>query len=213
MKTRLILDFGSNHGNSIERVKEIITLCKEVNAELKFQIFKNKPPNIALDMKIWDEAVRICEGEGVKMFASVWDIYGINILAESGCQTVKFAYSMNDAAMLIEYAQQTVNLETIVSTDIMGPTYQGCKHLYCIPLYPVQYEILFDGLFPRFDGFSDHSIGISQSMYAVMQDAAIIEKHVTTEANDVDCPDAKFAIKPSQVRKLRSVADDITAGQ
>jgi sialic acid synthase SpsE len=209
---RLQLDIGSCHGNDPKKIQEIVDLCAEVGAELKFQLFKNKPPNIELAPEIWDIAVEMCAKKKVPIFASVWDIYGIDILIDSGCQTAKFAYSQNDKSLMIQYALDK-EMEVIVSTDIMGPRYLGCVHLYCIPQYPVPYEISFDGLFPRLDGFSDHTLGIRQSLNAVIEGATIIEKHVTTEANDVDCPDAKFAIKPSQVRNWRKLLDDITSGQ
>jgi sialic acid synthase SpsE len=81
------------------------------------------------------------------------------------------------------------------------------QRLYCIAEYPVKYRIDFDGIFKRFDGFSDHTLGISQSIEAVNRGARIIEKHFRLDNKKCDhVPDGMFAIKPYLLEKLCTVA-------
>jgi sialic acid synthase SpsE len=211
MRTRLILDIGSTHGNSMKRIEKIVELCAEVGAELKFQLFRNLPPNIELNRDLIPTISQLCFTSKVKWFASVWDEEAL-LLVDDNCPTVKFAYSQRYNYPLMMNAVGR-KLEIIRSADDLSDWGTATVNLYCIPLYPIPYIIDFRGLFPPFDGFSDHTRGISQTLAAIKAGAKIIEKHVTTEENDVDCPDAKFALQPSEVRRLVHVITAWEQGQ
>ncbi len=74
--------------------------------------------------------------------------------------------------------------------------------LYCIPEYPVRYHVDFESIFPRFDGFSSHCLGIEQDMNAVSAGAQVLEKHFTLDRDDIRCPDHNFALRPKMLEAL-----------
>jgi sialic acid synthase SpsE len=92
------------------------------------------------------------------------------------------------------------------SFDIMNvpkTDFPWMKKLYCIPEeYPVKYEISWGGIFPIFDGFSSHCLGIKQELKAIENGAEIIEFHITLDKNDINCPDHCFAKRPRETEYL-----------
>ena len=72
-------------------------------------------------------------------------------------------------------------------------SYPSTKIFFCLFLdYPVHFEPNFDHLFPRFKGFSDHTLGYAQTIRAIEAGAQIIEKHFTLDHKDIECPDFLF---------------------
>ena len=197
---RLILDCGSTHGNDWARIQELIKLAEECHAELKFQLFTQSPGNLPCNRNLFTLAAKLGQSRGVPVFASVWDKEAVELVPLIGCRTIKIAYSQRNNEDLINYATK-MGVEVIVSYDWMDTPRRDVTPMLCIPVYPVHYQIDFTEVFKRFTAFSDHSLGISQTTRAITAGAQIIEKHVMPE-NPYGCPDTKFAITPSQARKL-----------
>jgi sialic acid synthase SpsE len=81
------------------------------------------------------------------------------------------------------------------------PPLDNYVSFYCIPEYPVRYQVDFEGLFPMFDGLSDHTLGFRQTIRAAEMGAQFIEKHF--QGNwDSSCPDGCFALKPAQLDEM-----------
>lgn len=200
---RLILDVGSTHGGKEMACYKAIDRAVEIGLkDLKFQLLEKqhcKCGNIPIDRRWLPGLIAKGRKNGINVFASVWSLNGMKDLLDSGATTIKFAYSAHGMTPLIETAM-TKFAEVIVSTDVMsfipGPT-----NLFCVPEYPVYQLLSFEGLFPRFRGFSDHTMGIKQTETAIHQGAKIIEKHVIADPT-VQCPDAKFAIDWREVQSL-----------
>jgi sialic acid synthase SpsE len=206
---RLVLDPGSTHGNSMANIEELITLCTDVHAALKFQLFENIPPNIATNRKFFEQACQLCKAPGMcEIFASVWDEPALDLVNKMGCSSVKFAYSQRYNTGLIQKALRSFERIYISYgwNDIIQED-PSIIPLYVIPEYPVLYKVDFSSIFPRFAGFSDHTIGYSQTVDAIKAGARVIEKHVHP-TKCTECPDARFALSPSNVRGL----NDIIAG-
>jgi sialic acid synthase len=202
---RLILDAGGTATNSIPKMCELVDLCKEVKAELKFQLFTNSTVNTPLNRRMYKEIAEYAEDEGVLMFASVWDREAIELIEETGGKSIKIAYSQRNNWDIINAALRT-GLEVIRSSGWMDQYDMHFTNLYChaindIPQYPVIDMLNFDGIFELFQGFSDHSLGIKQTIKAIEAGAQIIEKHVCP-SQPVTSEDSKFAIYPPQVRAL-----------
>ena len=197
---RLILDPGSSHGNDWAKFQELVKLCEECHAELKFQLFEQSPGNLPCNRNFFALAVELGRAKGVSVFASVWDRNAVDILEQLKCKTIKIAYGQRHNADLVNYAVRSKR-EIIVSYDWMDTPRRDVTPIFCIPEYPVHYLIDFNEVFKRFTGFSDHSLGISQTIKAIQMGAQIIEKHIVPE-NPFICPDTKFALSPSQARKL-----------
>lgn len=221
--TRIIAELGSCHMSKLERIKEAIDRCKKIGVDaLKLQLFPNEAPyvptNIWLDPYMMREAIEYGDKHGVIVSASVFDELSWIYLLDSNPKFIKFSYSKKESSRLIAATIQH-DIEAIVSCDVMTDHLvpKEATKLYCIPEYPVRYEIAFDGLFgeslteripnergpARFDGFSDHTLGIRQTQRAIDAGATVIEKHVRLGYDDETCPDARFAVVIEELGKLR----------
>jgi len=206
---KLILDPGSTHGGSFQKARELVHLAAEVKADgIKFQLLTEpqlKGGNIELS---WDMCPYLIEHglqRGVEVFFSVFDEAGLKRVQEWGCKSVKFSYSMAEKSLEWDVSF----FETVyVSCDIMNEhkftSQRKLVKLYCVPEYPVRYNIDFEGLFHRFQGFSDHTLGIQQSLEAKRFGCGVLEKHFCLD-EVVDCPDYRFSLKPKQLRELAKV--------
>lgn len=208
---RIIAELGSCHMGKIERIYEAIDKCKKYGFELKLQLFPNEAPyvptNIHLEFNDFVRARVYAEQKVVALSASVFDYQCFQFLASYRNEKIpfiKFSYSNKQKK---DWIEQTIRSgkEAIVSCDVMTDHLvpKGATKLYCIPEYPVRYDVNFDELFPRFDGFSDHTLGIKQTKKAIKAGAKIIEKHVRLGYEDETCPDARFAVTFEELAKLR----------
>jgi sialic acid synthase SpsE len=205
---RLILDVGSTHGGSERQCLNAIDRASEIGVtDIKFQMLEKchiKAGNIPIKNEWLSSLIDHGAASGVNVFASIWSFESIQILLDAGATTVKFAYSAHSMSSLISLSKSKFH-DVIISTDVMSYI-PGVTNLFCIPQYPVYHQLSFDGIFPRFHGFSDHTMGISQTIKAVESEAKIIEKHVIQDPN-VDCPDGRFAITWREVEDLKNAID------
>ena len=205
---KIIGDPGSCHMGDFSRAKELTQIAADSGCDaIKWQLFYGAdvgPQNIALQYEFFPALVSFGEKLGLEVFASVWDTRGVQALRLCDCKSIKFAYSMQDSALSHSISRQ--KFDTIyVSGDCNTGFEDGVTKLYCIPEYPVKYLIDFEGIFPRFHGFSSHCLGIEQDMRAIDAGAKIVEKHF--QLDDVShCPDGNFAIRPAQLKALCSYA-------
>lgn len=202
---KIIVDPGSCHIGKIEYAKELIDLAARYHLSIKFQLFKDAPPNIPLPREWWGELVEYTK-ERINIFASCDDDDALELLKKHGTRYVKFGYNERKQFKRIEYAKTFAKV--IVSCPLLEiDNYPDCIKLFCIPEYPVLYEIDFRKVFKYFDGFSDHTLGYYQTMRATEYGAQIIEKHITLDHDDIKCPDHMFALKPAELGRWRRYAD------
>lgn len=204
----LIGDPGSCHMGKLEYAKELIDVAIEAGLDaVKFQLLGEAEiarGNIKLP---WDWLLELrsygMDG-GMEVFASVFSADGLTFLLEHAFSTVKIPYGKRRMLWEATVQEQLAFRKIYVSTDIMTalPPLPGVKTLYCIAEYPVRYQIDWEGIFPQFDGFSSHCLGIAQDIRAVEAGAMIIEKHFTLDRNDIDCPDYRFALTPKNLKRL-----------
>jgi len=219
----IIGDPGSCHLGELSRAKTLISVGAEAGLDaVKFQLFRDKAiGNIPMPDAWIPELVEHGKKKGVEVFASVWDQAGIDALAKAGCQSIKFAYSMRDSryvkSVCLGGRFERVYLSCNLMSDLtpLGADGDNVIHLYCIPEYPVPYQVHFAGLFnatehrEAFDGFSDHTLGIIQSVAALQMGARVIEKHYCMGVQfDNDVPDGRFALSPKELGWLCTVAHD-----
>lgn len=209
MRRFFIADPGSTHGGDYDTALRQVRYAREAGFDaIKFQMF---PPstdirskgNIPLPFDWMPRLISAGKNAGIEVFASVWSTQAMDVLADCGCQSVKFAYSQRHNDNLMKYADGMFK-KVYISGDIMTgwPSIAHIR-LYCIPQYPVQYHVAFGELFPaRFQGFSDHTLGTAQTRFAMDAGAIVIEKHVMLDDCKVDCPDSRFAVTFSDMKKL-----------
>jgi sialic acid synthase SpsE len=89
------------------------------------------------------------------------------------------------------------------------PAKSRTKFLYCVSKYPTPFEdIYFDKIdFKKYDGFSDHTIGISASIAAIAMGAGIIEKHLTMNKKMYG-PDHICSGTPKELKEICKFRDD-----
>jgi len=208
--TRLIAELGSCHMGKVERIREAIDRCKASGIDaLKLQLFPNEAPyvptNIYLPHDMFIDAFTYGLEKGVDVSASCFDRASFDFLMNCRPKFIKFAYSKKTMAEEINITLGS-EIETIVSCDVMTDhlVHDNATKLYCIPEYPVRYEVVFDELFPRFDGFSDHTLGVRQTKRAIEAGAKVIEKHVRLGYEDETCPDARFAVIIEELASVRA---------
>lgn len=198
----VILDPGSTHDGSFNKAKTLVKIAADNGADaVKFQLLtKNEEVSRNIGME-WDwlpDLIQLGADLKIEVFASVFSLDGIEWAHACGCESVKFAYSKQQ--LFLAYNTDMFN-KVYYSTDAMKFNASYGTSLYCIPEYPVKYIVDFEGIFPRFDGFSDHTLGIKQTLTAVKAGARYIEKHFQGDWHS-DTPDGCFALKPKLLGEL-----------
>jgi len=207
---RIIAELGSCHEGKLTLLKEAVDRCADMGIDaLKVQLFPNTkdftatgdiwlPPDVFLEGKEYAEQV------GVPFSASVFGEDEFDFLLRTNPPFIKISYSQKNRADWIRESLDE-GLETIVSCDVMTDKLvpAKCTKLFCVPLYPVYFQVRFDNLFPRFDGFSDHTMGFDQTLESVSEGATVIEKHMRL-GSTVSCPDAYFSLSPAEMAAMVS---------
>lgn len=205
----IAIDPGSTHMGKKKFIKELVEDARRANvSSLKFQLFPNKPEftdcgNVWLDPDLFKVAYKQGKKERVLVTASVFGKEEAEFLADFDVPYVKFAYSMKDQFDLMR-GFLNKGTKVVVTSDPMhvmkiNDEFNDEKNLIKLytatihgqTLYPVNFEIDFDGLFTRnrFDGFSDHSLSEKQACNAVRQGAKWVEAHAGLLYREVECPD------------------------
>ena len=206
--TKIIVDPGSCHMGKKEYAKELIDLAVDNGCwAIKFQLFKDMQPNIELPREWWPELVEHAKGR-IEIFASVFDREAIELLKTHGAKYVKFSYQQQFKLTEKEY-QHRLNMcdfaQVIRSCMILTVHYRLQDiRLYCSPMYPAPDNIAFDYIFKKYpySGFSDHTLGYQSTLRAIEAGAEYIEKHINLDHKDINVPDAEFALKPKQLRRM-----------
>ena len=208
MTVEIIGDVGSCHMGQLDLALRLVSEGMDAGLDaVKFQLLTEAQlggGNIKLD---WHHLCDIRERfPGVRVFASVFDYWGIQFLIKENFREIKFPYSQWWLFRTAAADGWLTQFDRIyVSTDVMRVVprvFPPVTWLYCIPEYPVRYVVDFEGLFPRFHGFSDHTLGIEQTRRAIAAGARVIEKHFTVDSDRVSCPDHQFALRPERLREL-----------
>lgn len=221
--THITLDPGSTHNGDLYKAKRLVEIAADVGANAcKFQLLSNaelvkksgaETGNIGIDWEWMPELIALGKEKKVEVFASVFDRSGWDYLLSLGCKSVKLSYSQ---AHKLDQYPHLAPLETVyVSQDVMSPKLAltparkgdvkpGPMRLvryYCVAQYPIPYMVDFECLFPRFDGFSSHCLGIEQEYRAVQAGAKYLEFHIQGDWPS-DTPDGRFAKTPAMAAKL-----------
>ncbi len=205
MSIRIIGEIGSTHMGKVSYAKETVDRACDAGFDaIKFQLFPDIPKytsvgNVYLHPEKYLEIAEYAAEQHLDCSASVFDEESFDFLLKTRPSFIKFSYSKKEETSLIEECLEE-DIEAIVSCDIMTDSYVSpeATRLFCLPHYPVYFEVNFDRLFPRFDGFSDHTLGYEQTKNAVSNGAKIIEKHLTLNKLDITCPDSYFALRQEE---------------
>lgn len=215
----LIIDPGSCHNGKLKLAKELVKIGLDSGADMvKFQLLTED--QIKIDELTGKSTgnipfpwVWMQEFLDQPVFASVFNEAGKQYLATLGIKTIKFAYSMQHMNPFIKAVNEERReywdnpFKTVYrSCGVMDELKDWAKNLWCIPKYPVLYHPNFEYIFPVFQGFSSHCMGVEQEKRAIKymkheKIEPLLEIHMkgTWES---DCPDYRFAKSPKEVEKI-----------
>ena len=166
-----------------------------------------------LDKDRYMELYNYCNEKNLTCFASVFDNDGYEILKSVSTKFIKIpsveAYdidlikrSLNDFENVIV---STGALKKELDNLIKLKNYKNLTLLHCVSSYPLNYENInfekFHYIKKQFNnvGYSGHTEGIEDAIYALAHGATVVEKHFTID-NSLEGRDNKFAILPSQLK-------------
>lgn len=191
---------GSTHGGSLYRATETAKMITDCGCIPKVQ-FLNTPALLSNNIALKFKDITALKSQFDNLICSTWTKAGIRML---------FLYDID--IKLAASSDRSTLTEFLWENDYQKPVYISLKscepqyypngiNLYCIAQYPVDFVVSFEGLFPKYDGFSDHTRGFTQTIQAVKAGAKYIEKHVMLD-DSIKCADSMFAINPTELKKL-----------
>ena len=226
----IIAEIGINHNGHLQLAHELIRQARIAGADIaKFQFYD--PHNIfgpagshpnaralqqALTVQLgYPEARQLkrwCDEEGIEFMASVFDEERLEWMESLQVKRHKIASRAVQNVKLCRRILAT-GKETFISLGFWkgkGVPYRAsqARYLYCVPKYPCEYrDIRLPVSFrtSRYDGFSDHTIGIEASLVALARGAQIIEKHFTLNKG-LEGPDHVCSITPQELVDLCTYA-------
>lgn len=228
-KTQIIAEIHPQHHGDMNELKAMILQCKIGGADyVKVQLYNSvklfsdeKRKYLEIDEKELKEIKLYCDNLGIELFASVFSLEAVDLCEKLDFKIYKIASrTVNDKNLCEKIL--SLNKPVIASLGMYDWESKGLpfgkknnlKYLYCVSNYPTN---LKDIKMPDFDnsgfnGFSDHTIGIGASIYAVSKGAEYIEKHfttnkslnVSTELGHVCSMDFE------DLKKLREISDSIS---
>tara|TARA_B100000989_G_scaffold298754_1_gene289621 strand:- start:1544 stop:2257 length:714 start_codon:yes stop_codon:yes gene_type:complete len=223
MKSEIIVEIGQNHDGYISKAKELIYAAKENGGDVaKFQLFNAKKLfkrknnkwfdyncKCELSLKQLYEIKETCDKVKIEFMASVFDLERFNWLKKINVKRFKIASrSIEDTNLISNVINE--NKPVIVSLGFWKkeklPNFQPCKkifYLFCISDYPTAIKkINFNTIdFKKYNGFSDHTVGVEASMIALSRGASIIEKHFTIDKKSYG-PDHNCSMTPDELKLL-----------
>jgi len=227
-KIKIIAEVHPQHMGSIEELERMILQCKMGGADfVKVQLYSSKnlfndDKRNYLELKKTEflRIVKYSKNIGIKLFASIFDEERFNWCEEANIELYKIASRTVEDKKLCEKIINSKK-KVIISLGMYDykknpPPFKGSNiiYLYCVSKYPTALREInmpdFDKSF--FQGFSDHTIGISACIYAASRGATFIEKHFSNNKSmNVDTQLAHVcSMNFDDLCKLREQCDSIT---
>lgn len=241
----IVAEISGNHGGSKENAIRLIKEAKRAGADaVKTQCYT--ADSMTLDCKkidfmvqdglwqgsylyqLYEEAMtppewhpdlfQCAADEGITIFSSVFDEWGVDFLFKLGCPAFKIASFELVDIPLIEYAASTgkpmvLSTGKASNTDILDAAAAVAPNeacfLHCTSEYPGTIEnagldrinaikLLLDLRHPV--GLSDHTDDMIVPVVATGRRVAMIEKHIRLP--DVDSADAEFSMIPEDFETM-----------
>ena len=228
-KVKIISEIHPQHFGSMSEIKRMIMQCKIAGSDyVKVQLydseklFKNKDRMyLEINKKEFEEIKTFSDYLGIEIFASIFDSERLKWCEDLSIKLYKIASrTVEENVSLCEKIIST-NKPVIISLGMYDYKDKGVpfsnsnvKYLYCVSKYPTS---LVDINMPDFEnsffsGFSDHTIGIAASLYAVSRGAEFIEKHYSNNKsmNVKTQLGHTGSMNFDDLQKIRELADNFT---
>ena len=233
MKVTIIAEIGSNWEGDLQKARKLISKSKKAGADLvKFQMWRAKDlysenhPNWTTIKKselTFDKAEKLkkfTDKIGIEFFCSAFYPEAVEFLASLKVKRYKVA--SRTCLFKDPYSREVLEAKSNTKKPIiismgMGGNRKKIKNIftknkttfcYCISKYPLEFHEIDWKKALRYDGFSDHTMGIiAPIIYTALkkqQNATniIIEKHV--KLRNSKGPDASTSITTELLQELIS---------
>ena len=233
MKVTIIAEIGSNWEGDLEKAKKLISKSKKAGADLvKFQMWRAKDlysenhPNWTTIKKselTFDKAKklkRFTDKIGIEFFCSAFYPEAVEFL--ESLKVKRYKVASRTCLFKDPYSHDVLKAKSNTKKSIiismgMGGNRKHIKNIfaknkitfcYCISKYPLEFHEIDWKKALRYDGFSDHTMGIiAPIIYTALkkqQNATniIIEKHV--KLRNSKGPDASTSITIELLQELIS---------
>lgn len=183
------------------------------NSETQSQMLKK----LELNKEAYIELKKYCENKGILFLITPFDEFSLTELEEIGVEAYKIASTdLTNLPFLKEVAKTKKVIFLSTGMSYMDEVEAALKEisefnkdvvlLQCTANYPIQDEEanlnIINSYKEKFDvlvGYSDHSVGLGASPFAVPMGAKVVEKHFTLD-KDADGPDHKASLSPSELK-------------
>ena len=233
MKVTIVAEIASNWEGSVTKAKKLIKECKKAGADaVKFQVWRaadlynKKHPNwkaikkSELTFKKAEKLKKYADEQNIEFFCSVFYPEGVDYLESIGVKKYKIASRtclLNDRHSLETLERVSKTRKPVIISMGMGGNKKRIVKIfsknkitfcYCISEYPTPFKKINWKEAMKYDGFSDHSIGIvAPFLFALLKKQTsvkqiIIEKHV--KLKNSKGPDASTSITTESLKELIS---------
>ena len=233
MKSYIIAEIASNWEGSISKAKKLILEAKKAGVDaVKFQMWrandlysKRNPQwkiikKSELTFKKAEKLKKYADEQNMEFFCSVFYPEGVDYLESIGVKKYKIASRtclLNDKHSLETLERVSKTRKPVIISMGMGGNKKRIMKIfskskktfcYCISEYPAPFEKINWKKAIKYDGFSDHSIGIvAPFLFTLLKKERhakrlIIEKHV--KLRNSRGPDASTSITTDQLKELTS---------
>ena len=209
MEVLIIAEIASNWEGSISKAKKLIKECKKAGADaVKFQMWRandlydSSHPNwkeikkSEITFKKAKELKKFADNQKIEFFCSAFYPEAIDILEKLKVKKYKIASRtclLKDPFSLETLILKAQTKKSVIISMGMGGDKQKIKNIfknnnttfcYCVSKYPTKFNEINWGEAIKYDGFSDHTIGIAAPiLFTTLKKIngskkIIIEKHV-----------------------------------
>ncbi len=231
MEVEIIAEIGSNWEGSVQKAKKIIKECKNAGADaVKFQmwrasdLYSPKHPkwqSIKKSELIFEKAKmikKIADDEKIEFICSAFYPEAVTFLESLGVKRYKIASRtclMNDPFSKETLFEKARTKKPMIVSMGMGGDIDKIKKIfnknktlfcYCISEYPLDIKKINWKIAKKFDGFSDHTLGITAAIiFSILKNQEkskkiIIEKHV--KMKNSKGPDASTSITTERLATM-----------
>jgi len=239
MQIEIIAEIGSNWEGNVSKARKIIVECKKAGVDaVKFQMWRTddlyKKDNLQYDQIKKSELTfekafkikKICDKYKIEFFCSVFYPEAVEFLEKLGVKRYKIASYTSKLGH--KFSKETLEKKAktkkpvIISMGMGGNRRKMTEifsknkdliYCYCIANYPTKFETINWKKAVKYNGFSDHSLGIiAPIIYSTLKKKQntkkiIIEKHV--KLNNSKGPDAEVSMTVEQLKEMVSYLRNI----
>ena len=229
MKTTIVAEIGSNWEGSIKKATKLISKCKDADA-VKFQMWRatdlyntdhpdwNFIKKSEVTFKTAKKLKEICDDHNIEFYCSAFYPEAVDYLESLNVKRYKVASRtclLKDLFSKETLKRKADTKKHVIISMGMGGDKKYIKKIfsknkttfcYCISEYPLQIKKINWKNATQFDGFSDHTLGITAPIiYATLKKYQgfkniMIEKHI--KLKNSKGPDASSSIDTEEFSKM-----------